>query len=142
MPFPLLSRYSPAKLPLDYATLPLYLPAMWTTEQARQFAQVGAAASVESRRRKAEGRTVEPSLRTEPFTAKRLMRVRRQLNMIDRMIENESDPQKIDRLASASMRLSDQEFALSGRPKPGPTKSLPPRRRPAPGADAGSPDLA
>ena len=41
------------------------------------------------------------------------------------MLEAEDDPQRMDRLAAASMRLSDQEFALSGRPKPG-------NRRPGP----------
>lgn len=41
------------------------------------------------------------------------------------MIEEEDDPQRLDRLAAASMRLSDQEFALSNRPKPG-------NRRPGP----------
>ena len=41
------------------------------------------------------------------------------------MIATEDDPQRLDRLAAASMRLSDQEFALSNRPKPG-------NRRPGP----------
>jgi len=61
----------------------------------------------------------------DDFIAQRLVRVRKQLDRIDAMIEEEDDPQRLDRLAAASMRLSDQEFALSNRPKPG-------NRRPGP----------
>ena len=70
------------------------------------------------------------------FTARRLSRVRRQLRRIDAMLMHETDPAKLDRLAAASMRLSDQEFALANRPKPG-------QRRPGPEQPRGaiSPDL-
>ena len=61
----------------------------------------------------------------DAFLTARLLRVRRQLERIDAMIATEDDPQRLDRLAAASMRLSDQEFALSNRPKPG-------NRRPGP----------
>ena len=61
----------------------------------------------------------------DDFTNQRLLRVRLQLERIDAMIATEDDPQRLDRLAAASMRLSDQEFALSNRPKPG-------NRRPGP----------
>jgi hypothetical protein len=58
------------------------------------------------------------------------MRVREQLDLVDDAIraelaKREPDGQRVDRLAAASMRLSDQEFALAGRPKPG-------QRRPGP----------
>lgn len=53
------------------------------------------------------------------FQAQRLACVRAQLAKIDRMIAEEEDPQRLDRLASAQARLSVQEFALAGRPMPG-----------------------
>jgi hypothetical protein len=65
----------------------------------------------------------------EDYALLRLARVREQLNRIDRMIATETDPQKLDRLAAATMRLSDQEFALAGRPKPGNRKPAPELRR-------------
>ena len=59
------------------------------------------------------------------FLSARLVRVRKQLSLVDSALEEEAakgskcDGQRVDRLAAASMRLSDQEFALSNRPKPG-----------------------
>ena len=66
----------------------------------------------------------------DEFIAGRLACVRAQLKLIDAAIQaeltgKEPDGQRVDRLAAASMRLSDQEFALSNRPKPG-------NRRPGP----------
>jgi hypothetical protein len=66
----------------------------------------------------------------EDFLAARLLCVRAQLKLLDAAIQSEltskePDGQRVDRLAAASMRLSDQEFALSNRPKPG-------NRRPGP----------
>src|SRR5262249_13188999 len=54
----------------------------------------------------------------DEYVLKRLARVRAQLDRIDRMIQSETDPAKLDRLAAASMRLSDQECAVADRPKP------------------------
>jgi hypothetical protein len=65
----------------------------------------------------------------DSYVALRLVRVRAQLDRIDSMIQQEKDPQKLDRLAAASARLSDQEFALAGRPKPGNRKPGPEARR-------------
>ena len=66
------------------------------------------------------------------FSARRLYRVRAQLRRVDRMLMLEQDPAKLDRLAAASMRLSDQEFALANRPKPGLLKpTVQNQRRPA-----------
>jgi len=59
------------------------------------------------------------------YAACRLKRVREQLDRIDGMIANETAPQALERLARTLRELSDQEFALSGRPKPG-------NRRPGP----------
>jgi hypothetical protein len=53
------------------------------------------------------------------FNATRLLRVREQLTKLDAMIEAEKDAQKLDRLASASSKLSEQERILDGRPLPG-----------------------
>lgn len=52
------------------------------------------------------------------FTQDRLLRVRKQLEKIDRMLEEELDPAKIDRLASAASRLEEQERRLSNRSLP------------------------
>lgn len=56
------------------------------------------------------------------YVAARLARVRLQLDRLDQMLMDESDPQKLDRLASAQSRLSEQERQLSGRPMPGSLK--------------------
>ena len=53
------------------------------------------------------------------YRARRVARVRRQLDRIDEMMMLEQDPQKLDRLASAQARLSEQERVLSGTPLPG-----------------------
>jgi hypothetical protein len=55
----------------------------------------------------------------DDFNAMRLVRVREQLTKLDAMIEAEEDAQKLDRLASASAKLSEQERVLDGRPLPG-----------------------
>lgn len=55
----------------------------------------------------------------DDFNASRLVRVREQLEKLDAMIEKETDAQKLDRLASAQSRLSEQERILDGRPLPG-----------------------
>ena len=55
----------------------------------------------------------------DDFCEKRIARVRKQLETIDAMIAKELDPQRLDRLASAQSRVSEQERILSGRPLPG-----------------------
>jgi hypothetical protein len=57
----------------------------------------------------------------------RLERVRLQLDRVDKMMMEEDDPQRIDRLASAQMRLAEQERILAGRPLPGSRKPVPDR---------------
>lgn len=61
---------------------------------------------------------------TSPFQRTRLSRVRAQLNRLDRLMMEEQDPAKLDRIASAMSRLSEIERQLAGRPMPG---SLRPR---------------
>lgn len=78
---------------------------------------------------------------SDDFTNRRLLRVRKQLNMIDDAIDDElrkddgPDGQRIDRLASASARLSEIERQLADRPLPG-------SRRPAPEKPSSRPSAA
>jgi hypothetical protein len=51
--------------------------------------------------------------------ADRLPRVRKQLERLDDLMKQETDPAKLDRLAAALYRLSEQERIMSGRPLPG-----------------------
>jgi hypothetical protein len=58
------------------------------------------------------------------------------------MMMSEDDPQRLDRLASAQMRLAEQERILAGRPLPGSRKPAPERvagRRSAPSLHAPTP---
>jgi hypothetical protein len=99
----------------------------WTREQAQQ-ARLKALAS---RRANKQFRELNPDLPKQPapeqpaeqpltrYKLDRLRRVRKQIERIDSMLEEEDDPGKLDRLASASMRLSDQERVLRGEPLPG-----------------------
>lgn len=61
----------------------------------------------------------------DSYVERRLSRVRQQIEVLSDMLESESDPQKIDRLASAIARLAEYERQLANRPLPG-------SRRPAP----------
>lgn len=108
--------------------------ALFTAETAREFA----AKAHEARRRKTAEREAMRSIgeqAPQPFPQKtpqnpapdgfvrvRLERVRKHLDKIDRMMEAETDPAKIDRLAAASSKFEEQERRLSDR-------SLPPVRR-------------
>ena len=65
------------------------------------------------------------------FCEKRIARVRKQLEKIDAMISQELDPQKLDRLASAQSRVSEQERILSGRPLPGSRRPIKERTHPS-----------
>jgi hypothetical protein len=71
---------------------------------------------------------------TSDYVAVRLMRVREQLNRLDSMMAKETDPQKLDRLASAQAKVAEQERVLDGRPLPGSRKPMAeiPRRREIP----------
>ncbi len=61
-----------------------------------------------------------------------LTRVRLQLDLInerltEQLVKGSPDPQAIDRLANAQMRLAEQERILAGRPLPGSRKPAPDR---------------
>ena len=70
------------------------------------------------------------------YQGRRLARVRKQLNMVDDAIDSAlvpgGDLTNLKALVDASWRLCEQEFALSGRPKPGLLKpQAQAQRRPA-----------
>jgi hypothetical protein len=75
---------------------------------------------------------VEPAneaTEADEFRRMRLARVRAQLNAIDKAIAGElagdCDPAKLDRLASAAIRLNEQERQLSNRSLPPTLKAGP-----------------
>lgn len=102
---------------------------VFTKENARLFALRGVAARARNKAQAAIDRLKPPPLPPLPeailaaqaalFCEKRILRVRKQLDSIDAMIAQETDPQRLDRLASAQSRVSEQERILSGRPLPG-----------------------
>ncbi len=59
----------------------------------------------------------------DKFRLERLSRVRAQLNRLDKLLADECDPQKLDRLMSALNRLQEAEGWLAGRAKPKPSIS-------------------
>jgi hypothetical protein len=65
----------------------------------------------------------------DPYINARLSRVREQLDRIDVMMTKETDPQKLDRLASAQAKLAEQERQLAGRPLPGSLRPTGPAKR-------------
>lgn len=69
----------------------------------------------------------EPGADTS-YQAKRLARVRLQLDRLSDMLDKEKDPRLIDRLTAAIDRLGKHEQFLSGRPGPG---TLKPSSKPA-----------
>jgi hypothetical protein len=108
---------------------------LFTTATAREMAARSHAARLKRTTQREAARVVAPGFpQAKPqqdddalFIAKRLARVRKQLDRIDGMIEKEIDPMKLDRLASAQARLAEQERILAGRPMPG---SLRPKKPP------------
>lgn len=82
----------------------------------------------------------EPN-QAEKFRLERIARVRLQLVRLDKMLAEENDPARLDRLMSALNRLQEAEGWLSGRAKPGNLKpsSKPSKREsftpPAPADD-------
>jgi hypothetical protein len=95
-------------------------------------ARENAAKAHEARKRNEELRQqaalAEPQIAATPpancppgadFVTERLPRVRKQLERLDHLMKQETDPAKLDRLAAALYRLSEQERIMSGRPLPG-----------------------
>jgi len=71
------------------------------------------------------------------YVAKRLARVREQLDLLDKQIESllsadKVDYQAVERAARSSASLAEQERNLDGRPLPGSMRPRPERRRAAP----------
>lgn len=105
----------------------------FTRENASEMARRGNLARWSRPRRPVIPPAIPAAIAPDTYPTQRLARVREQLALVDDAIEREAakpnpDAHKVDRLAAASMRLSDQEFALAGRPKPGNRKPLPDRR--------------
>ncbi len=106
---------------------------LWTPDEARANALKGAEAwkakaltikQAKADNGKHQGQPIDEDS-PDSFSNTRLMRIRKQLCLLDTAIEAElsekaPDGQRVDRLAAASMRLNDQEFALANRPKPKP----------------------
>jgi hypothetical protein len=89
----------------------------FTKDNASLFGQAGA--EIRWRTPKPEPPALPQPIAPDTFNAARLLRVRDQLIKLDAMIMKETDPQKLDRLASAQARLSEQERIIAGRPLPG-----------------------
>lgn len=63
----------------------------------------------------------------DDYMARRLARVRTQIERLSAMLDKEKEPQKIDRLTAALERVSKLEFAYANRPMPGTWKPAPQR---------------
>ena len=129
----------PAIDPQPAAEQPQY-PKGYFTRITSANAREMAAKSAEARReRKIQRQEAAASPLGEPqnggYVASRRACVREQLARVDEMILKEKDPQRLDRLASAQARLSEQERILDGRPLPGAFRPARPRVQPATGAE-------
>lgn len=77
---------------------------------------------------------------TDEYTSASLPRVRSHLERLNKLLETETDPAKLDRLAAAFGKLSEIERQLAGRPLPGSLRPGTEKRpgglftRPAPGS--------
>ena len=87
-----------------------------TDANARELSRLGHEAR---RQQRANAESMPDNAKLDGYLSKRLMRVRKQVDKLDGMIEEETDPQKLDRLASALARLSEIERQLANRPLPG-----------------------
>lgn len=103
--------------------------ALFTRENARQMTEKGLAvrrANREARRTLAQrvqaltDKVTELTALPSPdFASTRLGQVRNHLTILDSLIREEKDPERLDLLTRSQLRLSQQEFALAGRPMPG-----------------------
>ena len=84
--------------------------------------------AAEMGKRGAEARWNKPATETPiaehslDYTAIRLMRVRKQLDRLDELASEETDPKRCKEFADATSRLQEQERQLAGRPLPGTLK--------------------
>jgi DNA repair ATPase RecN len=63
----------------------------------------------------------------DDYIQRRIARVREQIEMLSDMLDQEEDPNKLDRLASAIDRLDEMERKHAGRPLPGSLKPSQPK---------------
>lgn len=101
----------------------------FTRENAREFAARGnakkaelAAARLAIPPEPPRAAEPEPAPRDDEFSARKLARVREQIERLDAMLLEATEPQAVDRLASALSRLYEIERLLAGRPLPGSLK--------------------
>lgn len=94
---------------------------MFTKENAAILGAKGGINSGIAKREAAQEQVeiVAETSQISDYEVKTLVRVRLQLDMIFEQFIKEKDPSKLDRLASAQARLSEQERQLAGRPLPG-----------------------
>lgn len=109
---------------------------LFTAENAAEFGRRGNAALAAKRLRE-KALAADPAKETtqaDEFRKLRLARVRRQIEMLDTLIEEElkrgedCDPGKIDRLASAAARLNELERQHSNRSLPPVLKAEPAKK--------------
>ena len=116
---------------------------VFTTETARQAA-ANSAIVRQSRRNAEEAKVAQaekiiaaaaqsPALaealgvRNDEFITRRILRVREQIERLSALLDEEEDPQALDRIASAISRLSTLEREYAMRPAPGTLKPTQPK---------------
>ncbi len=91
-----------------------------TAENAAEIAKAGWLVR-KARAEQAQAEKLDPVMEAdiaERHRKARLLRVRKQQERVDEMLLAEDDPAKLDRLASAAIRLNEQERQLSNRSLP------------------------
>ena len=96
----------------------------FTAENAAKYAALAHAANrdriaTDKAVANADELAVIPADSAESFTMRRLMRVRCQLEKLDRLAATAHSSKRLKELADATTRLSEQERILAGRPLPG-----------------------
>lgn len=94
------------------------------TEQAVEYGRQGGLKRAENYRA-----LIASKSEAEIYREKRLARVRKLLDRIDRLAMVETDPKKSNELAGAALRWSEQERKLAGRPDPGSYRPSPPKSK-------------
>lgn len=102
-----------------------------TAENAAEIARNGWVLR-KARKEQEEAQKLSPSVEQQEADNRRklrLLRIRKQQDRIDGMLLVETDPAKLDRLASAAARLNEQERQLSNRSLPPVLKASPAPRK-------------
>lgn len=106
----------------EQPAMPRVIGIPFTAENARLMAL----RSVEARKQRKDHpqpSAVQPSADTlatlDDYQAKTIVRVRERMDKLLDLLEEEEDPNKLDRLASAFAKLQEEERKLAGRPLPG-----------------------